>query len=137
MRTERYDYINVSFAMKRERSILLEKSEAFAGRIIRMYQYLTSQKQELVISKQVLRSGTSIGANVTESRNAQSTADFIHKLNIALKEADETLFWINNLYEGGYLNEKEFESIHKDADELVKILVASIKTLKKKNGTQL
>ncbi len=102
-----------------------------------MYQYLTSQKQELVISKQVLRSGTSIGANVTESRNAQSTADFIHKLNIALKEADETLFWINNLYEGGYLNEKEFESIHKDADELVKILVASIKTLKKKNGTQL
>ena len=123
--------------MKRERSILLEKSEAFAGRIIRMYQYLTSQKQELVISKQVLRSGTSIGANVTESRNAQSTADFIQKLNIALKEADETLFWINNLYEGGYLNEKEFESIHKDADELVKILVASIKTLKKKNGTQL
>ena len=102
-----------------------------------MYQYLTSQKQELVISKQVLRSGTSIGANVTESRNAQSTADFIHKLNIALKEADETLFWINNLYEGGYLNEKEFESIHKDTDELVKILVASIKTLKKKNGTQL
>ncbi len=101
-----------------------------------MYQYLTSQKQELIISKQVLRSGTSIGANVTESRNAQSTADFIHKLNIALKEADETLFWIKNLYEGGYLNEKEYESIHKDADELVKILVTSIKTLKKKSGAQ-
>ena len=122
--------------MQRERSILLEKSEAFAGRIVKMYQYLTSQKQELIISKQVLRSGTSIGANVTESRNAQSTADFINKLNIALKEADETLFWIKNLYEGGYLNEKEYESIHKDADELVKILVTSIKTLKKKSGAQ-
>ena len=123
--------------MQRERSILLEKSEVFAGRIIKMYQYLTSQKQEYVISKQVFRSGTSIGANITESRNAQSTADFIHKLNIALKEADETLFWIKNLYEGGYLNEKEYESIYNDGDELVKILVASIKTLKKKSSAQI
>ena len=122
--------------MKRERSILLEKSEDFAGRIIRMYQYLTSQKQEFIISKQILRSGTSIGANVTESRNAQSTPDFIHKLNIALKEADETIFWIKNLYKGGYLNEKEYTSIYQDADELVKILVSSIKTLKKKGGAQ-
>ena len=97
-----------------------------------MYQYLTSQKQELVISKQVLRSGTSIGANVTESRNAQSTADFIHKLNIALKEADETLFWLKSLHKGDYLNEKEYESIYNDAEELVKILVSSINTLKKK-----
>ena len=122
--------------MKKERSLLLGKSEAFAGRIIRMYQYLTSQKHELIISKQVLRSGTSIGANVTESRNAQSTADFIHKLNIALKEADETLYWIKSLHEGGYLNEKEYVSIYNDADELVKILVSSIKTLKKKSGIQ-
>ena len=116
---------------------IVDKSKAFAIRIIRMCQHIETEKREIMLSRQVLRSGTSIGANVTESRNAQSTADFIHKLNIALKEADETLFWINNLYEGGYLNEKEFESIHKDADELVKILVASIKTLKKKNGTQL
>ena len=101
-----------------------------------MYQYLTSQKQEFIISKQILRSGTSIGANVTESRNAQSTPDFIHKLNIALKEADETIFWIKNLYKGGYLNEKEYTSIYQDADELVKILVSSIKTLKKKGGAQ-
>ena len=116
--------------MKRERSLLLDKSEAFAGRIIKMFQYLTSRKNEQVISKQVLRSGTSIGANITESRNAQSTSDFIHKLNIALKEADETAYWLKNLYQGGYLNEKEFESINKDADELIKLLVSSIKTLK-------
>ena len=118
--------------MKRERSLLLTKSESFAGRIIKMYQYLTDQKKELIISKQILRSGTSIGANITESRNAQSTSDFIHKLNIALKEADETIYWIKNLYNGGYLNEKEYESINNDADELVRLLVSSIKTLKEK-----
>ena len=95
-----------------------------------MYQYLVNNKNEQVISKQVLRSGTSIGANVTEGRNAQSKADFIHKLNIALKEADETIYWLKNLHTGGYLNDKEFKSIHNDAEELVKILVSSIKTLK-------
>ncbi len=118
--------------MQRERSLLLEKSERFAGRIIKMYQYLTTQKNELIISKQVLRSGTSIGANITESRNAQSTADFLNKLNIALKEADETSYWIKNLFQGGYLNEKEYESILNDTNELVKLLVSSIKTLKVK-----
>ena len=116
--------------MKRERSFLLDKSEHFSGRIIKMYQYLVNNKNEQVISKQVLRSGTSIGANVTEGRNAQSKADFIHKLNIALKEADETIYWLKNLHIGGYLNDKEFKSIHNDAEELVKILVSSIKTLK-------
>ena len=118
--------------MKRERSLLLTKSEDFAGRIIKMYQYLTDQKEELIISKQILRSGTSIGVNITESRNAQSTSDFIHKLNIALKEADETVYWLKNLYKGGYLNEKEYESIYNDADEIVRLLVSSIKTLKDK-----
>ena len=120
--------------MKRDRSLLLDKSEAFAGRIIKMFQYLSTQKKEIIISKQILRSGTSIGANITESRNAQSKADFIHKLNIALKEADETLYWIKNLYQGGYLNEKEYESIAQDCDELIKMLVTSIKTLKGKLG---
>ena len=119
--------------MKRERSLLLDKTEAFAGRIIKMYQYLTQVKGEHVASKQVYRCGTSIGANVAESRNAQSTADFIHKLNIALKEADETLFWIKSLHQGGYINDKEFQSIYNDAEELVKILVSSIKTLKLKH----
>jgi len=118
--------------MKRERSLLLEKSEAFAGRVVKMYRFLTSERGELIMSKQVLRSGTSIGANVTESRNAQSTADFTHKLSIALKEADETCYWLKNLHEGDYLNEKEFQSIYNDAEELVKILASSIKTLKRK-----
>ena len=120
--------------MKRERSLLLDKSEAIAGRIIKMYQYLTNLKGENVISKQVLRSGTSIGANIMESRNAQSSSDFIHKLNIALKEADETVYWLKNLYKGEYLNEKEFQSIYSDADELVKLLVSSLKTLKSKHA---
>ena len=120
--------------MKRERSLLLDKSEAFSGRILKMYKYLSSDKNELIISTQILRSGTSIGANVPESRNAQSNADFINKLNIALKEADETLYWIKILHNGEYINEKEYESIYNDADELVKLLVSSIKTLKQKNG---
>ena len=120
--------------MKRERSLLLDKSEVFSGRILKMYKYLSSDKNELIISKQILRSGTSIGANISESRNAQSNADFINKLNIALKEADETLYWIKILHNGEYINEKEYESIYNDADELVKLLVSSIKTLKQKNG---
>jgi four helix bundle protein len=120
--------------MQRKQNVLLEKSDAFAGRIIRMYQYLSSQKKELIISKQVLRSGTSIGANLAESRNAQSTLDYINKHNIALKEADETSFWLKKLYEGDYLNEKEFNSIYHDCDEIVKMLVSSVKTLKSKVG---
>ena len=120
--------------LKREKNILLEKSEDFAGRIVKMYQYLTVEKKEFILSKQVFRSGTSIGANLTESRNAQSTSDYIHKQNIALKEADETAYWLKNLYKGGYLNEKEYLSISQDCDELIKMLVTSIKTLKQKTG---
>ena len=120
--------------MKKEPNILLEKSEAFAARIVKMYQYLISQKNELIMSKQVFRSGTSVGANLAESKNAQSTADYLNKQNIALKEADETAYWIKNLYQGGYLNEKEYLSIANDCDELIKMLVTSIKTLKSKLG---
>ena len=120
--------------MKRERNILLDKSQAFAGRIIKMYRYLSTEKKELILSKQVLRSGTSIGANLTESKNAQSKADYLNKQNIALKEADETAYWIKNLYQGGYLYDKEYLSIAQDCDELIKMLVASIKTLKGKLG---
>jgi len=120
--------------MKREPNILLDKSQAFAGRIIRLYRYLSTEKKEQILSKQVLRSGTSIGANLTESKNAQSTADYLNKQNIALKEADETAYWIKNLYQGGYLNEKEYQSIAYDCDELIKMLVTSIKTLKSKLG---
>ena len=120
--------------MKRQPNILLDKSDAFSNRIIKMYQYLVSQKNERVISKQVLRSGTSIGANLTESKNAQSTPDYLSKQNIALKEADETLYWLKKLYDGDYLNEKEYESINNDCIELVKMLVVSVKTLKRKAG---
>ena len=120
--------------MKREQNILLDKSQNFAGRIIRMYRYLSIEKKEQILSKQVLRSGTSIGANLTESKNAQSTADYLNIHNIALKEADETAYWIKNLYQGGYLNEVEYQSIAHDCDELIKMLVTSIKTLKGKLG---
>ena len=120
--------------MKRARNILLEKSDAFSGRIVKMYQYLTSEKQEFVMAKQVLRSGTSIGANLTESKNAQSKPDYLSKQNIALKEADETAFWLRRLYEGGYLNEKEYHSIYADCLELIKMLVTSVETLKEQLG---
>ena len=120
--------------MKRKPNILLAKSDAFATRIIKMYHYLSEQKHEIIISKQVLRSGTSIGANISESRNAQSTSDYLNKQNIALKEADETAYWLKKLYEGDYINEKEYLSIYNDCDELIKMLVSSVKTLKHKLG---
>lgn len=120
--------------MKRKPNILLEKSGAFAGRIIKLYRYLNCEKNESILSKQILRSGTSIGANLAESKNAQSTADYLNKQNIALKEADETAYWIKNLYNGGYINEKEYLSIAYDCDELIKMLTASTKTLKAKLG---
>ena len=99
-----------------------------------MYQYLTTKRNEHTLSKPILRSGTSIGANLAEAKNAQSVRDYINKQNIALKEADETVFWIKNLHQGGYLNEKEYMSIYNDCNELVKMLVSSVKTLKNKNG---
>ena len=110
------------------------KSEAFASRIVKMYQFLQEEKKEFVMSKQVLRSGTSIGANIAESKNAQSVADYISKLSIALKEAEETKYWITTLHEGGYINNEEFLSIHNDSVEMVKLLVCSIKKVKDRNG---
>ena len=120
--------------IKKEPNILLEKSRSFSGRIVKMYQYLTTVKKEHVISKQVLRSGTSIGANLAESRNAQSVADYLNKQNIALKEADETAYWLENLQTGGYINEKEYKSISNDCNEIISMLVCSVKTLKQKLG---
>lgn len=109
---------------------LLDKSFAFAVRIVNLYKWLTEEKHEYVLSKQVLRSGTSIGANSREGRSAQSKLDYINKLSIALKEADETLYWLELLKETNFLKEEEFQSIHTDCEELVKILIASIKTSK-------
>lgn len=112
--------------------ILFPKSMAFAIRCVNLYKFLTTEKKEFVMSKQLLRSGTSIGANIRESRNAQSLADFINKLSIALKEADETQYWLELLYNTEYITEEEFTSINKDVDELIALLTTSIKTNKDK-----
>jgi four helix bundle protein len=110
------------------KSITHIKSKAFAVRIIRFYKYLTEEKKEFVLSKQILRSGTSIGANIRESYSAQSKADFIAKLYIALKEANETLYWLELFCESNIINTEEFESLNKDLEELIALLTATIKT---------
>ena len=119
--------------MKADNQVLVD-SKAFAIRIIRLYKYLKDDKQVYVLSKQVLRSGTSIGANVRESVNAQSRMDFINKLNIALKEANETEFWLELLHESDYLDDKQYQSIYTDCEELVKILVSRCKKLDQELG---
>jgi len=114
-------------------SIIGNKSKAFAIRIVKLYCYLKDEKSEYVMSKQLLRSGTSIGANTRESRNAQSRMDFLNKLNIALKEADETEYWLDLIHETGFLNHDEYNSIYNDCEELISILTKIIKTLKDGN----
>lgn len=118
--------------MMKKESILQDKSEAFAARIIKLYQYLIKEEHESIIAKQIYRSGTSIGANIAESKNAQSGLDFIHKLSIALKEANETEFWLKSLYAGNYIHEAGFTSLRDDNEQLIKMLVSSIKTMKNK-----
>ena len=120
--------------MMKKESILQDKSEAFAARIIKLYQYLIKEEHESIIAKQIYRSGTSIGANIAESKNAQSGLDFIHKLSIALKEANETEFWLKSLYAGNYINEAGFTSLRDDNEQLIKMLVSSITKMKNKYG---
>jgi four helix bundle protein len=119
MREQRYD-----------NSIIRSKSKAFALRIIKFVRLLQDDERGRVISKQLLRSGTSIGANVRESYNAQSKADFINKLHIALKEADETAYWLELLYESDIINKQYFDSLYGELKEIIALLTASIKTLK-------
>lgn len=102
-------------------NVVQTKSYAFAVRIVRLYQHLCSSKKECVLSKQVLRCGTSIGANVEEAIGGQSRADFVAKLSIAYKEARETAYWLRLLKDTDYLTPAEFESIHADAEELCRI----------------
>jgi len=109
---------------------ILNDSKAFALRIIRLYTYLCEEKQVNVLAKQLLRSGTSIGANVRESVNAQSRLDFINKLNIALKEANETEYWLELIHESGFLDETQFQSIYNDCGKITATLVKIIKTTK-------
>lgn len=116
--------------MKAE-SILNTKAKAFALRIVKLFRYLKERK-ESVIAKQVLRSGTSIGANITEGRYAQTRADFAAKYSIALKEAAETLYWLELLREGEFVEDNaNFQSLMADCDELIRILTASIKTARR------
>ena len=111
-----------------------KKSYDFAVRIVRMFLHFTDNDWKLqAIYKQVLRSGTSISANVHESEFAQSPSDFVSKLHIALKEANETMNWLNLLHDTGYLDDKGFESMINDCDEVIALLVSSIKTIKKNN----
>ena len=109
----------------------MDKSYQFARRIIRLYKHLSAEQREFVLSRQVLRSGTSIGANVTEADEAQSKSDFVSKLSIALKEAVETEYWLRLLRDEQYITLQQAESMLIDCKELVRILTASIKTAKR------
>lgn len=111
-------------------SILLDKSFAFALRIIKLSRYLQKEHHEYILSKQIIRSGTSVGALIREAQYAQSKADFLHKLTIAPKEANETKYWLQLLVESEYIDIKMYNSIEPDAEELLKLLIASTKTIK-------
>ncbi len=115
-------------------SPLREKSFNLALRIVKLYQYLILTKKEFVLSKQILKSGTNPGAMVRESANAESSADFIHKLSIALKEIGETEYWLELLYRSNYITTPEYDSLRADVVEVGKMLTSSIKTKKKNLG---
>ena len=114
-------------------SVTKDKSKRFALRIIRLYKWLTSEKKEFVMAKQLLRSGTSIGANAREAERAQSKPDFYSKYNIALKEADQTAYWLELLHESDYLDDSAFNSVYADCEELIRLLVSITKTQRRSN----
>lgn len=106
------------------------KSFAFAVRIVRLYQFMTETKKEYVLSKQLLKSGTAVGALIREAEHAESKPDFKHKMSIAQKEINETIYWLELLKETGYVTDKQFESINIDAIEIIKLLTSIIKSTK-------
>ena len=112
-------------------NVIKTKSYMFAIRIVKSYQFLTGEQKEFVLSKQMLRSGTAVGALIRESEHAESRADFIHKMSIALKETNETEYWLLLLHDTGYLEKKIYESIVSDCQELIRMLISIIKTSKK------
>ena len=124
--------IENEFNMKN--NIISEKSIEFSIRLIKLYKILIDDKKEFILSKQLLRSGTAIGALIREAEHAQSKADFLNKMNIALKEANETDYWILLLCKGDFISEKEYQSIQKDCEELIKLLVKIVKTTKESLG---
>ncbi|MDQ1167272.1 MULTISPECIES: four helix bundle protein [unclassified Flavobacterium] len=111
-------------------NIVKNKSFEFAIRIVKLYQYLSNDKKEFILSKQLLRSGTSIGAMIREAEHAESKSDFIHKFAIAQKEANEVIYWLELLKATDYLNQKEFENINNDAVSILKLITSIIKTSK-------
>ena len=116
--------------VKMKDNIIADKTKKFALRIVKLYKYLCDEKKEFIMSKQILKSGTSIGANVKESECAQSRDDFYSKLNIALKEAAETEYWLELLYESEYIEQVHFDSIYDDCKEIIRILTAITKNQK-------
>ena len=119
---------------EKQKAGIHEFSYDFACRITRLFQYLTedAEYKEFISSKQIYRSGTSIGANVRESKHAQSDADFLSKMSIAYKEADETDYWMNLLHDNGYLNDDQFESLSHDMQRILKLLTSIVKTMNAK-----
>ncbi len=111
-------------------NVVKVKSFAFAVRVVKLYQYLCTEKREFVLSKQLLRSGTSVGAMVREAEHAESKADFKHKMGIAQKEINESIYWLELLKATEYLTKDQFESIHADAVEIIKLVTSIIKTTK-------
>lgn len=118
--------------MRKEKSAAYQKSFNFSIRVVNLYKYLCDEKKEYVLSKQLLRSGTSIGANIREGLEGQSDRDFISKFSISLKEAVETEYWIDLLAATDYLSSKMKESLLSELEEIIKILTSSIKTVKKR-----
>ena len=114
-------------------SIVKDKSKKFAVRIVKLCQYLSDEKREIVMSKQLLRSGTSVGANIREALQGQSKADFTAKMSISLKEINETEYWLEILFETGYLDETQYASIAKDCQEIAKMLISIVKTSRSKS----
>jgi four helix bundle protein len=111
-------------------NVLMMKSKAFAIRVVNLYKHLCSSQTEYIMSKQLLRSGTSIGANISEANYAQSKKDFIAKMQIALKETAETEYWLGLLHETDYMDKKEYESIAADCSDIIRMLVSTLKIAK-------
>ena len=109
-------------------NVVRDKSFTFARRVVKLAEYLRRNKKEFVLSRQALRSGTAIGALIREAEHAQSKADFVSKMSIALKEANETEYWIDLLHQSNYIDDKNYKSIHPDIVELLKLLVSIVKT---------
>ena len=123
-----------SIEMKKDtENILLVKSKSFAIRIIRLYQFLSLEKKEFVLSKQLLRSGTSIGANAKEASRGQSRADFASKISVSVKEASESEYWLDLLYETEYISREEYTSLQQDLSEIIRILMSISRSVTPRN----